>query len=156
MVLSWVTSTSAGHTKKLATNGIFLVGYALGARYMHAVMQASSLTCLSCHQGQILCTQFWKTQYKPRNYVPWGITLASYAGDWVILLALRYYLQRENTRRDRALAASGLEGAGNEKAVTHQEVFGYVEKIGPDGVVVRQKVEKALLDLTVSFYVSTP
>lgn len=155
MVLSWVTSTSAGHTKKLATNGIFLVGYALGAYIMKAVKHPSSLTS-SCHQGQILCTQFWKQQYKPRNYVPWGITLASYAGDWVILLALRYYLQRENARRDRALAASGLEGAGNEKAVAHQEVFGYVEKVGPDGVVVRQKVEKALLDLTVSINVSIP
>lgn len=88
--------------------------------------------------------------------MPWGITLASYAGDWIILLALRYYLQRENARRDRALAASGLEGAGNEKAVAHQEVFGYVEKVGPDGVVVRQKVEKALLDLTVSSSFSIP
>jgi hypothetical protein len=32
----------------------------------------------------------------------------------------------------------------------YEENFGYVEKVGPDGAVVRQKVEKGLLDLTVS------
>ena len=112
---------------------MFLVGYAL---------------------GQILCTQFWKQAYKPRNYVPWSITLASYACDIVLLLTLRLYLQAENARRDRALAASGVEGGEDEKGHAHHnkydENFGYVEKVGPDGNVVRQKVEKALLDLTVS------
>ncbi|KAJ7885227.1 MFS general substrate transporter [Mycena leptocephala] len=49
MMLSWVTSATAGHTKKLATNGIFLIGYAL---------------------GQTLCTQFWKAQYEPKFIVP--------------------------------------------------------------------------------------
>jgi MFS transporter, ACS family, allantoate permease len=56
MVLSWVTSATAGHTKKLATNAIFLVGYAL---------------------GQILCTQFWKDKYAPKFVVPWVICLVS-------------------------------------------------------------------------------
>jgi len=117
MVLSWVTSTSAGHTKKLTTNGIFLIGYAL---------------------GQILCTQFWKDSYKPRNYVPWGITIGSYVGDWILLLTLRWYLQRENKRRDAMQASLGKE----------QDMFGYVERVDEKGQVVRQKVEKALLDLT--------
>lgn len=112
---------------------MFLVGYAL---------------------GQILCTQFWKDAYKPRNYVPWGITIGSYVCDWIILFTLRVYLQRENARRDRALAASGVEGGSDEKGRgprqnKYDENFGYVEKVGSDGVVVRQKVEKALLDLTV-------
>lgn len=74
IILSWVTSTVAGHTKvsyvcissklqylvihkKTTTNGIFLVGYAL---------------------GQILCTQFWKQQYRPLDSVPWGIALVSF------------------------------------------------------------------------------
>ncbi|KAF8343124.1 MFS general substrate transporter [Cantharellus anzutake] len=117
MVLSWVTSTSAGHTKKLTTNGIFMIGYAL---------------------GQILSTQFWKDSYKPRNYVPWGITMGSYAGNWVLLLTLRWYLQRENKRRDQLQA-----GLANE-----DDMFGYVERADEKGQVVRQKVEKALLDLT--------
>lgn len=171
MCLSWVTSTTAGHTKvrvpgdtlsrlgiqkltppiptsfqKLATNGIFLVGYAL---------------------GQILCTQFWKQQYRPRNYVPWGITIGSYVGDWIILIILRVYLQRENARRDRLLLAgstatssAGEESGADEKRAQHQheqhlqESYGYVERIGPDGVLVRQKVEKAFLDLTVRTVIS--
>ncbi|QRV90865.1 major facilitator superfamily transporter [Ceratobasidium sp. AG-Ba] len=77
MCLGWVTVTTAGHTKKLAVNAIFLVGYSL---------------------GQILCTQFWRAQYKPRNYVPWGINLASYVGDIILILSIRYVLQKENKR----------------------------------------------------------
>lgn len=38
----------------MTTNAIFLVGYCI---------------------GQMLCTQFWKTQYRPRNIVPWSIQL---------------------------------------------------------------------------------
>lgn len=30
-----------------------------------------------------------------------------------------------------------------------QESYGYVERMGPDGVLIRQKVEKSFLDLTV-------
>jgi len=117
MVLSWVTSATAGHTKKLATNGIFLVGYAL---------------------GQICCTQFWKTRYAPRDLVPWSINLASYGCNWILILALRIYLQRENKRRDAIQAASGKP----------DDEFGYVERTDTDGKVIRQKVEKALLDIT--------
>ena len=113
---------------------MFLIGYAL---------------------GQILCTQFWKQAYKPRNYVPWGITIGSYVFDVILIITLRLYLQRENARRDRALAATTIEGAADEKGPVHrhnkyEENFGYVEKVAADGAVVRQKVEKGLLDLTVS------
>lgn len=111
--------------------------------------------------GQILCTQFWKQQYRPRNYIPWGITIGSYVGDWIILITLRVYLQRENARRDRLLLAgsTATSGVGEESGVDEkrdqrheqhlQESYGYVERIGPDGVLIRQKVEKAFLDLTV-------
>src|SRR5271154_3264803 len=117
---------------------MFLIGYAL---------------------GQTLSTQFWKQSYKPRNYVPWGITIGSYVADWILLLTLRIYLQRENARRDRALAdlivergMSGEDEKGHVPLHTkYDENFGYVEKVGPDGGIIREKVEKALLDLTVSF-----
>ncbi|KAK8091377.1 MFS general substrate transporter [Apiospora kogelbergensis] len=115
MVVSWVAVTTSGHTKKLAVNAIFLVGYAL---------------------GQTLCTQFWRAQYKPRNYVPYSIMLASYAGDYVLLFLLRYILSKENKRRD-ALPES----------IAHDD-YGYVEKVDSSGQVTRQKVPKAMLDLT--------
>jgi hypothetical protein len=105
-----------------------------------------------------VCTQFWKNQYKPRNYVPWAITLASYVGDWILILAIRVYLQRENARRDRAAAAAGIEGAAaeSEKDRARREEFGYVERKDAEGHIVRLKVEKALLDLTVSPLPSSP
>jgi hypothetical protein len=76
--------------------------------------------------------------------VPWSISLASYVCDWALILALRIYLQRENKRRDAIQAASGKP----------DDEFGYVEKTDASGKVIRQKVEKALLDITVSFSVS--
>ncbi|CAE6411066.1 unnamed protein product [Rhizoctonia solani] len=115
MVLSWVTVTTSGHTKKLAVNAIFLVGYSL---------------------GQVLCTQFWRDEYKPRNYVPYAICLASYACDFILLFSIRYVLKKENERRD-ALQADQA-----------QEDYGYVERVDSDGQVVRQKVDKGMLDLT--------
>ncbi|KAF8707679.1 MFS general substrate transporter, partial [Rhizoctonia solani] len=121
MVLSWVTVTTSGHTKKLAVNAIFLVGYSL---------------------GQVLCTQFWRDEYKPRNYVPYAICLvgldyhASYACDFILLFAIRYVLKKENDRRDAL------------QAVQAQEDYGYVERVDSDGHIVRQKVDKGMLDLT--------
>ncbi|GAB1519362.1 hypothetical protein RhiTH_002428 [Rhizoctonia solani] len=112
MVLSWVTVTTSGHTKKLAVNAIFLVGYSL---------------------GQVLCTQFWRDEYKPRNYVPYAICLASYACDFILLFAIRYVLKKENDRRDAL------------QAVQAQEDYGYVERVDSDGQIVRQKVDKACL-----------
>jgi len=70
--------------------------------------------------------------------VPWSINLASYVGDWILILALRVYLQRENKRRDAIQATSGKSD--------HE--FGYVERTGDDGQIIRQRVEKALLDIT--------
>jgi len=87
-----------------------------------------------------LCTQFWKDQYKPRNYVPWGITMGSYVGNWIIILLIRTYLSSENKRRDAAQAVTGKDA----------DQFGFVERVDEDGKVSRQKVEKALLDMTVS------
>ncbi|KAK7928941.1 MFS general substrate transporter [Apiospora marii] len=115
MFVSWVAVTTSGHTKKLAVNAIFLVGYAL---------------------GQTLCTQFWRAQYKPRNYVPYSIFLASYAGDYVILFLLRYLLNKENKRRDALL-----------ETTAHEE-YGYVARVDSAGHVTHQKVAKAMLDLT--------
>ncbi|QRW18904.1 major facilitator superfamily transporter [Rhizoctonia solani] len=102
MVLSWVTVTTSGHTKKLAVNAIFLVGYSL---------------------GQVLCTQFWRDEYKPRNYVPYAICLASYACDFILLFAIRYVLKKENDRRDAL------------QAVQAQEDYGYVERVDSDGQI---------------------
>ncbi|KAG8747216.1 hypothetical protein FRC10_001832 [Ceratobasidium sp. 414] len=117
MCISWVTVTTAGHTKKLAVNAIFLVGYSL---------------------GQILCTQFWRAKYKPRNYLPWGINLATYVIDIILILIIRHVLRKENRRRDELQSSTDAA----------YEEHGYVERTDADGHVVRQKVDRGLLDLT--------
>ncbi|EPQ52227.1 MFS general substrate transporter [Gloeophyllum trabeum ATCC 11539] len=123
MILVWVTATVSGHTKKLATNSIVLIGYAL---------------------GQILCTQFWKDRYAPRYIVPWAITLATHFTDIAIVLAIRYVLVAENRRRDRLLVEA--QAAGN--VPPEMQDFGYVVKTDEKGYAVKVKVDKSLLDLT--------
>ncbi|KAI1256995.1 hypothetical protein MGN70_000033 [Eutypa lata] len=100
---------------KLAVNAIFLVGYAV---------------------GQALCTQFWREQYKPRNYVPYGIMLGSYIGDFILLFTIRYVLAKENKRRDLLESSSG------------QEAYGYVERVDSEGQVIHLKVDRGMLDMT--------
>jgi MFS transporter, ACS family, allantoate permease len=56
--------------------------------------------------------------------------------DFVLLLTIRHMLVKENKRR-------GALPAGPE-----QDAYGYVERQDADGTVVRQKVDKGLLDLT--------
>lgn len=61
---------------------------------------------------------------------------ASYTCDFILLLAIRYVLSTENKRRDAL-------------QVFHaQEDYGYVEKVDNQGQVIRQKVDKGMLDMT--------
>lgn len=123
MAMSWITATVSGHTKKMTTNAIFLVGYSL---------------------GQILCTQFWKVQYRPRNLVPWGITLMSYLCVIIFTLALRYHFVQENKRRDALRKQAEETGIG----LAQFDEFAWLETKDEEGKIMRIRVEKSLLDLT--------
>lgn len=57
--------------------------------------------------------------------------------DILLLVAIRYLLSNENKRRD-AMKAEGQE----------QQEYGYLETVDPNGVLVKQRIEKALLDFT--------
>ncbi|KUI53337.1 hypothetical protein VP1G_00812 [Cytospora mali] len=115
IVVGWVTVTTSGHTKKLTVNAIFLVGYAL---------------------GQTLCTQFWREAYKPRNYVPWGIVMGSYVGDYILLFAIRHVMVKENKRRDALQDGIGMDDSA------------FVDRLDTSGHSVRQRVDKSMLDMT--------
>ena len=65
-----------------------------------------------------------------------NISKASYTCDFIFLLAIRYVLSKENKRRD-ALQVFRV-----------QEDYGYVEKVNGRGQVIRQKVDKGMLDMT--------
>ncbi|THV06911.1 MFS general substrate transporter [Dendrothele bispora CBS 962.96] len=77
----------------------------------------------------------WLEKYKPRNHVPWIIIGIMYLGCMITLLTIRFYLSRENKRRD-----------AEPPDDTYDNV--YVERVGPDGSVELFKVDKEFLDLT--------
>ncbi|KAJ3506872.1 hypothetical protein NLJ89_g6626 [Agrocybe chaxingu] len=78
--LAWVSSVTAGHTKRITTNAIMLSAY-----------------CIGNSAGPFM----WQSQYRPRNHVPWIIIGICYACCMAILLIIRVMLSRENKRRDR-------------------------------------------------------
>ncbi|KAG1740624.1 MFS general substrate transporter [Suillus lakei] len=111
--LSWLNSVTAGHTKKVVTNAIMLSAY-----------------CIGNAAGPFM----WKTQYKPRNHVPWAVIGACYVVCPILLLVIRAVLVRENKIRDA-------------EPVDDDEEY-IIEKITEDGKRVEVKVDKEFLDLT--------
>lgn len=80
LALSWLSSVTAGHTKRVTVNAIMLSAYCIG--------NAAS-------------PFMWQAKYKPRNHVPWIIIGICYVACMTLMLALRTLMDRENTRRDR-------------------------------------------------------
>ncbi|KAF8962206.1 MFS general substrate transporter [Flammula alnicola] len=77
--LSWLSSVTAGHTKRVTVNAIMLSAY-----------------CIGNSAGPFM----WQAKYKPRNHIPWIIIGICYVCCMVLLLAIRYVLSSENKRRD--------------------------------------------------------
>jgi ACS family allantoate permease-like MFS transporter len=77
--LGWVAPTTAGHTKRISTNAIVMVGYCI---------------------GNIAGPFMWKPQYQPRNHTPWTIITVASVISAMLLLVIRYILAKENKRRD--------------------------------------------------------
>ncbi|KAF7800177.1 hypothetical protein EIP86_011424 [Pleurotus ostreatoroseus] len=112
--LSWISSVTAGHTKRVTTNAIMLIAYCI---------------------GNATAPFMWQAKYQPRNHIPWIIIGICYVVCPMILLMIRYILQRENRIRD------------NEPVdETYEDV--YIEVVTPEGKRVEQKVPKEYLDLT--------
>ncbi|KAK0209122.1 major facilitator superfamily domain-containing protein [Desarmillaria ectypa] len=77
--LSWLSITTAGHTKRITVNTIMLSAYCIG----NAV-------------GPLM----WRKKYKPRNHVPWTIIGVCVVFRILTLLTIRCLLSAENRRRD--------------------------------------------------------
>ncbi|KAG1775687.1 major facilitator superfamily domain-containing protein [Suillus placidus] len=77
--LAWLTSVTAGHTKRVTTNAIMLSAY-----------------CVGNGLGPFM----WQTQYKPRNHIPWIVIGLCYLVCPLLLLTIRFMLSRENKKRD--------------------------------------------------------
>lgn len=80
LVFAWPTSITAGHTKRITTNAIILIGY-----------------CIGNSVGPFM----WKAKYRPRNYVPWGIISGCCVVCGIIPQIIRWILVRENALRDK-------------------------------------------------------
>ncbi|KAK7045193.1 MFS general substrate transporter [Favolaschia claudopus] len=114
IVIAWLTSVTAGHTKRVTNNAILLIAYCVG----NAV-------------GPFM----WKDEYKPRNRVPWAIINCCFIADMILILLIRWELSAENKRRDREAPSDEYDNV-------------YIERISPDGVPEKVKVDKEFLDLT--------
>ncbi|KAI1140082.1 MFS general substrate transporter [Hypoxylon sp. FL0543] len=86
--LSWAGTTTTGHTKKL-----FLLA--------SCVVAASVANMIS--------PEFWQPQYKPRYTLPWAFMTAFWFISPGMCLWIRYYLQKENSRRQSLLEQNGSD-----------------------------------------------
>ncbi|OTA93991.1 hypothetical protein M434DRAFT_30498 [Hypoxylon sp. CO27-5] len=86
--LSWAGTTTTGYTKKL-----FLLA--------SCVVAASVANMIS--------PEFWQPQYKPRYTLPWAFMTAFWFISPAMCLWIRYYLQKENNRRQILLEQNGSD-----------------------------------------------
>ncbi|PBK93896.1 MFS general substrate transporter [Armillaria gallica] len=105
--LSWLSSTTAGHTKRITANAIILSAYCIG----NAV-------------GPLM----WAEKYKPRNRVPWAIMGVCVVLRILTLLGIRYLLSTENRRRD----AEPVDTAYADVYIERLKEDGVMEKVRVD------------------------
>jgi MFS transporter, ACS family, allantoate permease len=97
--LAWISLVTAGHTKRITTNTLVLIGYAI---------------------GNGASTFMWKAEYQPRyvtlaltgagiavdcpsrNHIPWAIITMGSVVSAILLVVIRFMLAAENKRRDAA------------------------------------------------------
>ncbi|KAF5347283.1 hypothetical protein D9756_009992 [Leucocoprinus leucothites] len=117
LVLAWVSSVTAGHTKKVTVNAILLSSY-----------------CIGNSVGPLM----WQAKYKPRfrytlasNHIPWAIMGACYFTCMLLVLILRFILDKENKRRDR-----------ETRDTTYDDV--YMLHTKEDGCTEKIRIEKGV------------
>lgn len=115
VVMIWAANCSAGHTKKTATIALYHVGYGL---------------------GNVLSPQLFQPQYKPRYIVTWSVILGiACIFPMLLVLYLRWYLVKENRRRDALQEKGAISEVG---VVQHAD----------DGSSPEEIVDARMLDLT--------
>ena len=114
MVLSMSTANTAGHTKKVVTNGSYFV-----PSVPPQLPSPTSLTppfpavlFLGYCTGNIVGPFFYLSSQAPRYELGIWSMIVSHLIEAVLILTLRFLLARENKRRDEVQSAmeGGLEG----------------------------------------------
>ncbi|KAJ8521766.1 hypothetical protein ONZ45_g1571 [Pleurotus djamor] len=156
LALSWLSSVTAGHTKRVTTNAIMLSAYCIVMSLYtlprpHAdwylipripVHPSSIVNPIPNHSRRLLHPHpFDRIPYlhpQPNinsNHIPWIIIGICYACCMALLLLIRLLLSRENKRRETESHDS-----------TYDDI--YVETTTAEGETVTVKVAKEFLDLT--------
>ncbi|KAF1959471.1 MFS general substrate transporter [Byssothecium circinans] len=116
VVMIWAVNCSAGYTKKTAVIALYHVGYGL---------------------GNILSPQLFQPKYAPRYIITWAVILGvACVLPALIVLYLRWYLVKENKRRDE------LDRLGKIQEV------GIVQHSDEGGETTEVVVDARQLDLT--------
>lgn len=120
MVLSMSTANTAGHTKKVVTNGESAMEQFLSfllpvlARRENFDADNVDLACLFLGYctGNIIGPFFYLSSQAPRYQLGIWSMIVSHLIEVVLILTLRFVLARENKRRDRIQSQmeGGLEG----------------------------------------------
>ncbi|KAF4572524.1 hypothetical protein EYR36_007031 [Pleurotus pulmonarius] len=99
--LSWLSSVTSGHTKRVTTNAIMLSAY-----------------CIGNSAGPFM----WQAKYKPRNHIPWIIIGICYVCCMALMLIIRHLLVAENKRRDEEPHDDTYDEVYIESATTEGEI----------------------------------
>ncbi|KAJ3503744.1 hypothetical protein NLJ89_g8297 [Agrocybe chaxingu] len=92
--LSWISSVTAGHTKRVTVNAIMLSAY-----------------CIGNAAGPFM----WKAKYQPRDHIPWIIIGICNTSCMALLLTIRFLLSTENERRNRETPDETYENIYTER-----------------------------------------
>jgi len=107
LALSWLSTVTAGHTKRVTVNAVILSSYCIG----NAV-------------GPFM----WRAEYKPRNHIPWIIIGICNVSCMALLLIIRYVLSAENKRRDQ----EQLDNSYDDVYIERMGKDGQVERVKVD------------------------
>ncbi|KAJ3755153.1 MFS general substrate transporter [Lentinula raphanica] len=114
--IGWVSGLVSGHTKRTTTNAMVLIGYAL---------------------GNIASPLIWKSEYQPRNHVPWDFIASSIGASIILLLVLRTMLAKDNANRDKETCQDD-----------YSDIYLPSKELDSDTNMPQRKVDKIFLDLT--------
>ena len=147
LLLGWVPSVTAGHTKRASLLSVFSARPSVtvrDARCSPAGTTTNATVLVGYALGNAVGPFMWKKRYQPRNRVPWAVIAACSLASAALLLLARAVLARENRARERERAAHRAEG--DEDGDGFDEV--YVAQADADGKTVERRVDRAFLDLT--------
>ena len=128
-MLGWMSSTTAGHTKRVLTNATvfsaFGIGNALGPQMWQPQYKPRQVYLVLMLYGPFVLI----IMYDDRNEIPFSIIVAFEFAFAAVFLVMRVYLNSENVRREAEMTDEQYDNV-------------YIKQIQANGVQTSKKVEK--------------